>query len=55
MTNKESQRLISILDGIEEGIYVIDTDYTLELMNKAMVRDFGEGLEKNAMGSLTIG
>ena len=46
MTNKESRRLISILDAIEEGIYIIDTDYTLEFMNKAMVRDFGEGIGK---------
>ena len=46
MTNKESRRLISILDSIEEGIYIIDTDYTLEFMNKAMVRDFGEGIGK---------
>ncbi|MBE9572160.1 MAG: PAS domain S-box protein [Proteobacteria bacterium] len=46
MTNEESQRLISILDAIEDGIYIIDADYTLEFMNKAMVRDFGEGIEK---------
>jgi two-component system NtrC family sensor kinase len=46
MTNKEGWRLISILDAIEEGIYIIDTDYTLEFMNKAMVRDFGEGIGK---------
>ncbi len=44
MTNKESQRLISILDAIEDGIYIIDADYTLEFMNKAMVRDFKEGV-----------
>ena len=46
MTNEESQRLISILDAIEDGIYIIDADYTLEFMNKAMVRDFGEGIGK---------
>jgi PAS domain S-box-containing protein len=46
MTNEESQRLISILDAIEEGIYIIDAAYTLEFMNKAMVRDFGEGIGK---------
>jgi PAS domain S-box-containing protein len=46
MTNEESQRLISILDAIEDGIYIIDADYTLEFMNKAMVRDFGEGVGK---------
>jgi PAS domain S-box-containing protein len=46
MANIERQRLISIIDAIEEGIYIIDTDYTLEFMNKAMVRDFGEGIGK---------
>jgi PAS domain S-box-containing protein len=46
MANIERQRLISIIDAIEEGIYVIDTDYTLGFMNKAMVRDFGEGVGK---------
>ncbi len=46
MTNKESQRLISIFDAIEDGIYIIDADYTLEFMNKAIVRDFGEGIGK---------
>ncbi|UCF82458.1 MAG: PAS domain S-box protein [Desulfobacteraceae bacterium] len=46
MINIERHRLFSILDAIEEGIYVIDSDYTLELMNKAMVRDFGEGIGK---------
>ena len=50
MTNIERHRLISILDAIEEGIYVIDNDYTLELMNKAMVRDFGEGVGKKCYG-----
>jgi len=46
MTNKESQRLLSILDAIEDGIYIIDADYTLEFMNKTMVRDFGAGVGK---------
>jgi len=46
MTNIERQKLISIIDTIEEGIYVISKDYTLEFMNKAMVRDFGEGVGK---------
>ena len=46
MANIERQKLISIIDAIEEGIYVIDKDYTLEFMNKAMVRDFGEGVGK---------
>jgi PAS domain S-box-containing protein len=44
MGDKVSQRLISVLDAIKDGIYIIDADYNLEFMNKAMVRDFGEGV-----------
>jgi PAS domain S-box-containing protein len=44
MVDKVSQRLISVLDAIKDGIYIIDADYTLEFMNKAMVKDFGEGI-----------
>jgi PAS domain S-box-containing protein len=44
MVDKVSQRLISVLDAIKDGIYIIDADYTLEFMNKAMVGDFGEGI-----------
>jgi PAS domain S-box-containing protein len=43
MTDKESQRLTSILEAMEDGIYVIKDDYTVEFMNQAMTEDFGEG------------
>ncbi len=43
MTDKESQRLISILEAMEDGIYVIKDDYTVEFMNRVMVKAFGEG------------
>jgi len=43
MTDKESQRLNSILEAMEDGIYVIKDDYTIEFMNHVMVKDFGEG------------
>jgi len=46
MTDKESHRPISILDAIEDAIYIINHDYTLEFMNKAMIRDFEEGIGK---------
>ncbi|MBW2168199.1 MAG: PAS domain S-box protein [Deltaproteobacteria bacterium] len=46
MVDKVSQRLISVLDAIKDGIYIIDSDYTLEFMNKAIIRDFGEGIGK---------
>ncbi len=43
MTDKESQRLISILEALEDGVYVVRDDYTVEFMNKAMTEAFGEG------------
>jgi len=46
MTDKETQRLTSILEAMEDGIYVIKDDYTVEFMNKAMTEDFGEGTGK---------
>ncbi len=44
--DKESQRLFSILDAIEDGIYIIDNNYNLEFMNEVMVIDFGKGTGK---------
>ncbi|MBW1710228.1 MAG: PAS domain S-box protein [Deltaproteobacteria bacterium] len=43
MTTKEAQGLTSILEAIEDGIYIINQDYIVEFMNKAMVDVFGEG------------
>ena len=42
MMNNKSQRLIDILDAMEDGIVVINRDYTIELMNRPMVEIFGE-------------
>ena len=42
----DKQKLIAILDSIEDGVFVIDREYTIELMNAAMVRIFGEGAKK---------
>lgn len=44
--DKETERLTSILEVMEEGIYIIKQDYTVELMNKALVNTFGEGTGK---------
>ena len=35
-----------ILDTLEDGIYVINNDYIVEFMNKAMVKVFGHGTGK---------
>ena len=42
MTDKESQRVISILEAIEDGVYIVKDDFTIEFMNQVMIRDFGE-------------
>ena len=41
---KERQMLHTILDTIEDGIYVIDPDFTVEFMNRKMIDLFGEGV-----------
>jgi len=38
--------MTDILDTLEDGIYVINNDYTVEFMNKAMVKVFGHGTGK---------
>jgi PAS domain S-box-containing protein len=40
----ESEKLVAILDSIEDGVFVIDRNYTIEFMNTAMVKIFGEGV-----------
>ena len=42
--DKEKLRLNAILETIEEGIYVIDGDFTIEYMNSRMIELFGEGI-----------
>ncbi|MBW1818577.1 MAG: PAS domain-containing protein, partial [Deltaproteobacteria bacterium] len=43
MLDKDGERLMTILEALEDGIYVVRDDYTVEFMNQAMIRDFGEG------------
>ncbi len=42
MTDKKAQRAIYILEAIEDCVYIVKDDFTIEFMNQAMVRDFGE-------------
>ena len=44
--DKKAQNLTSILEAMEDGIYIIRQDYTVEFMNKAMIEVFGEGTGK---------
>lgn len=39
-----SQSLTAVLNAMEDGIYIVNNQYTIEFMNKAMVDDFGEGV-----------
>ncbi len=46
MTDSYTDRLVDVLNAFEDGIYIIREDYTVEFMNRAMVKFFGEGLGK---------
>jgi len=46
MTDKEAHRVTSILEAIEDGVYIVRDDFTIEFMNQALVRNFGEGTGK---------
>ena len=46
MIDKGSRRFLSILNALEDGIYVVKENYDVEFMNQAMVRVFGEGKGK---------
>ena len=39
-------RIMDALDAFEEGIYIINEDFTVEYMNKFMKTHFGEGVGK---------
>ncbi len=44
MNQKKSHTLASVLDAMEDGIYITGDDYTVEYMNRAMVDQFGDGI-----------
>ncbi|MBK5100098.1 MAG: PAS domain S-box protein [Desulfobacteraceae bacterium] len=44
--DKQIQGLAPILEALEDGVYIIRDDYTIEFMNQVMVEDFGEGTGK---------
>ncbi|MCK5837590.1 MAG: PAS domain-containing sensor histidine kinase, partial [Desulfobacula sp.] len=39
-------RLLDALDAFEDGIYIVNDDYTVEYMNKFMKVLFGDGVGK---------
>lgn len=46
MEKKPSNYLLNALNAMEDGVYIIRNDYTVEFMNNAMVDIFGEGTGK---------
>lgn len=51
--NNDTQRLTSILEAMEDGIYIVSQDYQVEFMNKAMIKVFGEGTGKKCYQVIT--
>jgi two-component system NtrC family sensor kinase len=43
---KQIRGLTAILDAMEDGIYISSQDYTIDFMNKPLVRDFDMGIGK---------
>ena len=43
---EHTPKLLDALDAFEDGIYIINEDYTVEYMNKFMKVLFGEGVGK---------
>ncbi|MFZ5573169.1 MAG: PAS domain-containing sensor histidine kinase [Thermodesulfobacteriota bacterium] len=36
--------MISVFDAMKDGVYITDRHYTIQYMNAAMIRDFGQGI-----------
>ena len=45
-TTNGSDQLLNILNAMEDGIYIVRQDYTVEFMNRAMIEKFGDGTGK---------
>ena len=46
MAECQPDKLTGVLDAMADGIYIINDDYEVEFMNKAMIRVFGDGVGK---------
>ncbi len=40
----ERDRLLGILERMEDGVFITGPDYRIRFMNPSMIRDFGEGI-----------
>lgn len=43
LIESERNKLLGILERMEDGVIIVDTDYRIRFMNPSMVREFGEG------------
>ncbi len=50
---EHTPKLLDALDAFEEGIYIVNEDYTVEYMNKFMINYFGEGVGKKCYQVIT--
>jgi len=46
LMDRENVMLNGILDTLEDGVYIISQDFTVEYMNRKMVDMFGKGVGK---------
>lgn len=46
MNVSQAHGLTGVLDAMADGIYIVNDEYVVEFMNKAMIRVFGDGLGK---------
>jgi PAS domain S-box-containing protein len=44
MEKDQNSNLTGILNAMEDGVYIIRSDYTVEFMNRAMIDIFGDGI-----------
>ena len=42
--DKRNQKLVDIFETLEDGVYIIDDNYIVEFMNRAIINDFGDGI-----------
>ncbi|SLM30321.1 PAS/PAC sensor signal transduction histidine kinase [Desulfamplus magnetovallimortis] len=55
MTDIKSSRLVEAFKAIGDGIYIINSDYTIEYMNSAMTALFGDGVGKKCYDIMNEG
>lgn len=55
MTDIKSSRLVEAFKAVGDGIYITNSDYTIEYMNQTMMDLFGEGVGKKCYDVINTG